>query len=260
MSAATDRTFRDRLRLLYEGRSGRARRFRLALLVLDLAVVAFFVVTTFVEPRPWILAVDYVLGAVLLVDLAARWWVAPATGEFLTRPIVVVDIAVILSLLAPAFLENLAFLRVLRSLRLMRSYRVLKDLRQYSRFIARREEVIFSALNLVVFIFVVSSLVYVLQVNTNAAIDDYVDALYFTVTTLTTTGFGDITLTGQAGRLLAVLIMIVGVGLFLRLLQTIFRPAKVDYECPECGLERHDRDAVHCKHCGHILHITTEGS
>ncbi|MGD8340537.1 MAG: ion transporter, partial [Gammaproteobacteria bacterium] len=41
--------------------------------------------------------------------------------------------------------------------------------------------------------------------------------------------------------------------------QTVFRPHKVRYECPRCGLTRHDLDAVHCKHCGHELHIRTEG-
>ena len=53
-------------------------------------------------------------------------------------------------------------------------------------------------------------------------------ALYFTVTTLTTTGFGDITLRGDIGRLLAVVIMVLGVVLFLKLLQAVFRPAKVE--------------------------------
>lgn len=250
---------RDRLRLLYEGRSRRARRFRIALLVFDIAVVAFFVVTTFFHHHPWVIGVDFALGLVLLADLAARWWISEATGKFLTRPIVIVDIVVILSLLAVGLVENLAFMRVLRTLRLLRSYHVLNDLRRYSRFVRRREEVILSAVNLVVFVFVVSALVYVLQVRDNPNINHYLDALYFTVTTLTTTGFGDITLSGRAGRLLAVVIMIVGVGLFLRLLQAIFRPVKVAFECPECGLERHDRDAVHCKHCGHVLHITTRG-
>lgn len=79
------------------------------------------------------------------------------------------------------------------------------------------------------------------------------------MTTLTTTGFGDITLVGPSGRLLAVVIMVVGVALFLRLVQTIFRPEKVHYRCPDCGLTRHDPDAVHCKHCGRVLHITSEG-
>ena len=53
--------------------------------------------------------------------------------------------------------------------------------------------------------------------------------------------------------------MIVGIALFIRLVQTIFRPNKIQYECPDCGLTRHDLDAVHCKHCGRQLHIRTEG-
>ena len=79
------------------------------------------------------------------------------------------------------------------------------------------------------------------------------------MTALTTTGFGDITLTGTVGRMLSVGVMIVGVGLFLRLLQVLFRPTKVRHECPVCGLLLHDIDAVHCKHCGTTLHIETEG-
>ena len=31
-------------------------------------------------------------------------------------------------------------------------------------------------------------------------------------------------------------VMIFGVSLFIRLAQTVFRPSKVHYECPECGL------------------------
>jgi voltage-gated potassium channel len=34
---------------------------------------------------------------------------------------------------------------------------------------------------------------------------------------------------------------------------------KVRYTCPDCGLNRHDPDAVHCKHCGRTINIATEG-
>ena len=59
--------------------------------------------------------------------------------------------------------------------------------------------------------------------------------------------------------LISVAIMIFGVALFLRLIQTIFRPQKVHHRCPDCGLSRHDPDAVHCKHCGRTINIPTEG-
>ena len=72
-------------------------------------------------------------------------------------------------------------------------------------------------------------------------------------------GFGDVVLKDTSGRLLSVIIMVVGVALFLRMVQTIFRPAKVHVVCAGCGLSRHDTDAVHCKHCGRLMRIETEG-
>ena len=70
-----------------------------------------------------------------------------------------------------------------------------------------------------VFVFITSALVYELQAGRNPEITTINDALYFTVTTLTTTGFGDITLVGESGRLLSVVIMIVGISLFVKLAQ-----------------------------------------
>jgi voltage-gated potassium channel len=132
-------------------------------------------------------------------------------------------------------------------------------LRADSPFFRRNEEAIIAVVNLGVFLFIMTGVVYETQRWRNPEIANYVDALYFTVSTLTTTGFGDITLEGSLGRLIAVLIMIFGVTLFLRLLQALLRPHKVRFRCPACALERHDVDAVHCKACGKLLKIPDEG-
>jgi voltage-gated potassium channel len=249
-----------RIDQLYNGRSRRAATFRYALLAFDMVTITFFVVASMLpHEQAWFLAADYAIVSLLILDFAARLAIAKRRWRHLLQLTVIADLVVIITLLLPAVIENLAFLRVMRALRLLRSYRVLRDLRGRSRFIRRNEHILDSILNLAVFIFVVTALVYVLQVRVNPGINNYVDALYFTVTTLTTTGFGDVTLQGEWGRLLSILIMVFGVGLFLRLVQTIFRPAKVRFECPTCGLSRHDPDAVHCKHCGEVLHIETEG-
>ena len=193
------------------------------------------------------------------LDLLIRFWIAPNRPRFLRRLTTLTDVIVIFTLIVPFFVESLVFLRVLRAVGLLRSFHVLRDLRTEYKYFRQNEEVIQSAINLFVFVFVVSALVYVLQVHFNPNIKNFIDALYFTVATLTTTGFGDITLIGNTGRLLAVGIMVVGVSLFLRLLQTIFRPNKVAFTCPDCGLSRHEPDAVHCKHCGRVVRIKTEG-
>lgn len=246
-------------REIHYGRSPKAAAARAAFIVFDILVVGYFVITTFMDLHDWIIAVDMVIGVIYLVDLTGRLIADRDRGRFLIKPMTIIDFIVIASLFVPALIGNFAFLRLVRSLRLMRTYVLARELREYSKFFTRNEEVIFSTLNLMVFIFVVTAAVYVLQVQANDSINNYIDALYFTITTLTTTGFGDVILVGSTGRLLSVVIMIVGVALFLRLVQTVFRPNRVQHECPDCGLSRHEPDAIHCKHCGRQLHIQTEG-
>ena len=115
-------------------------------------------------------------------------------------------------------------------------------------------------MNLAVFLFIMSGIVCASQYGRNPGINNYVDALYFTVTALTTTGFGDITLQGTFGRFISIIIMILGVTLFLMLIRVLLQPHKVRFRCPTCALMRHDADAVHCKACGTILQIPDEGS
>ena len=213
--------------LLYTGRSRKAAAFRYLLIGFDIFTIVFFVVTAPLEPTPLIFLADMVIGSLILTDFLARLWIAPHKLRMLRQLYTITDLIVILSLLlAPLVSHNLAFLRVLRTLRLLHSYHVLRDLRRDTPFFRRNEEVIVSSVNLGVFIFLVTGLVFALQSRQNPQIVSYIDALYFTVTTLTTTGFGDITLVGDFGRLLAVFIMVVGVALFLRLAQTIFSAAQ----------------------------------
>ncbi|WP_449233889.1 ion transporter [Azospirillum doebereinerae] len=245
------KTGRARVRFLYEAHSG----FRFSMAGFDLVTVLFVFITTVLPPHGWLLWVDYALGTVLLADFCARFWIARHPRRFLLSVWTLVDLVVILSMLAPMLISNYAFLRVVRALRVLRSYAVLRTLRQGNSWFAERGEVLLAVVNLVVFVFVVSAFVYVTQVGLNDKIATYIDALYFTVTTLTTTGFGDITLVGTHGRLLSVLVMLLGCGLFLKFAQALFRPNKAHVECPACGLSRHDFDAVHCKHCGGLVHI-----
>lgn len=251
--------FRKTLRRLYFGDDHTARRFRFAMLAFDLVSILFFIGSSVVHDEPWIYAVDFVIAIFIALDFAARLYITSDRKLFFSRLTNWADIIVIITLVLPTFVESFLFLRVLRALRLLRSYHMLRDLRQDFAFFKRNEEVIQSVLNLLVFIFMMTALVYVFQVRVNDKIDTYIDALYFTVATLTTTGFGDVVLTGTTGRILSVAIMLIGVALFLRLVQTIFRPTKVHYTCPDCGLSRHDPDAVHCKHCGRTIKIETEG-
>ncbi|MEM8580408.1 MAG: potassium channel family protein [Pseudomonadota bacterium] len=252
--------FGDKLKALYTGQSPAAVRFRYTLLAFDLATVLYFIVTTPLQLTPLQSALNLFLALVIFADLCARLFIARDRGRYLTRVYVMGDIAVLASLVLNPFVAvDLAFLRILRGLRLGHSDYLLNDLRRDWRFFREHEDALVASLNLIVFVFVTAAGVYTFFGGDQRGVTGFIDALYFTVTTLTTTGYGDITPTTPTGKLISVLIMIVGVSLFLNLARTIFLPAKVTYTCHSCGLNRHDPDAVHCKHCGDPLRIETKG-
>lgn len=248
------------LRELYAGRSPRARRFYAALLAFDLATVAFIVATSFIEPRPWFRPVNIVLGLAILADMAARVASSRRPGREVLSLTTLADAVAVVTFLAPVAGGAGGFLRVLRTLRLIRTLRTMDWTVDLGRRLHVDVDTAVAIANLGIFVFVMTGLVYETQYRTNPDIANYADALYFTVTALSTTGFGDITLPGTGGRLLTVAIMIFGVTLFLRLAQVLFRPYKVRFPCPSCGLTRHEPDAVHCKSCGQVLNIPDEGA
>ncbi len=259
-SALDVRDLRKRLKNLYEGGSRRAQKFRYGLLVFDIVTLIFIVATSFVPRENWIEIADVAFGLLILSDFLARLWIADRPLREFLHPVTWADAASIVSFLAPLVGEPAGFLRILRTMRLLRSYQLLARLRADFPYFRAHEEVILAVANFAVFLFVMTGFVYETQYATNPGIKNYADALYFTVTALTTTGFGDITLQGTAGRLISVGIMIFGVTLFFNLARAVLRPSKVRFECPDCGLLTHDPDAVHCKACGKMLKIPNESA
>ncbi|ALL15037.1 potassium channel family protein [Caulobacter henricii] len=250
---------RARLRALYHGASPTAVRFRYAVIGVDLLVIAFFIAAPTIRNHglAFYLA-DYAAATFLALDMSAR---AIAHGDiraWLKKPIVWVDLFVLATLLFPTWLLNLGFLRVVRLWTLIHSEFFWHTVgRRYDN--TRVEEIAKAASSLLTFVFVITGFVYSSFAGRHDGVTGYVDALYFTVTSLTTTGYGDITLPGVWGKLLSIATMLGGVSLFISLIQSILRPHKVTYQCHDCGLRRHDPDAVHCKACGKMLNIPDDG-
>jgi voltage-gated potassium channel len=248
------------LRELYEGEGPQAARFRYGLLLFDLIVISFIIVSSFVPRNIAIDVVDIVFGFVILADFSARLIISRHRWRDFMHPVTWADLLAVLSFLfAPFIGEAAAFLRILRTVRFLHSQQLLARLRVDLPFFRQHEEVLLAIAHMCVFLFVMTGIIYETQNRRNDQINNYVDALYFTVSSLTTTGYGDIVLTGTWGRFLSVLIMIIGVTLFFRLARAVLSPSKVRFPCPQCGLQRHDFDAVHCKACGLLLNIPDEG-
>jgi len=245
---------------LYEGEGTTPFYFRWAMLAFDLLTISYFLWAPFETRGRSHDAIDLIIGGVIALDLVARLYIAPRPGRFMLNWRNWADLAVVITMLAPLLVSNFAFLRILRAVRALRAFTFMRRMKIITPFFQRHERIIDKVTNLVVFVFIMAALVYATQVGTNPSVHTYIDALYFTITTLTTTGYGDVLMVGQTGRILSILIMVLGLTLFLQLLRAIVEPDhKVEYECPDCGLMVHDRDAIHCKHCGRVIHIKTYG-
>jgi len=248
------------LRELYDSDTPVGHRFRYGLLAFDLVTLLFIVVTSFLPRTDLVEWLDVLFGVTILADIAARLVVSRSRLRDLAHPAMWADLAALVSFLAPLVGEGAGFLRVLRTVRLLHTYQLLARLRGDSYWFRCYEDVILTVVHLSVFLFIMTGIIYESQHLINPQIANYADALYFTVTAVTTTGFGDITLTGTAGRLISVVVMILGVTLFFNLARALLQPRRVRFPCPQCGLRLHDPDAVHCKACGIVLNIPDDGA
>jgi voltage-gated potassium channel len=111
--------------------------------------------------------------------------------------------------------------------------------------------------------FISAGLFFYVEHTVNPSLSNFGDAFYFTVVTLTTVGFGDITPMSQGGKMVTVLMILSGIILIPWQAGQIIREwvhvRKKHRPCPKCGLQYHDPDATHCKHCGHVVFQESEG-
>ena len=90
------------------------------------------------------------------------------------------------------------------------------------------------------------------------------DAFYYTIVTLTTVGFGDITPVSAAGKWVTVLMIVSGIIAIpwqaSQIIKEWIRMSdKKNIICKQCGLKYHDKDASHCKACGHVIYQEYDG-
>lgn len=103
-----------------------------------------------------------------------------------------------------------------------------------------------------------------MESGTNTNVKNFGDAFYFTVVALTTVGFGDITPRSDAGKWVTVLMILSGITLIPWQVSRVVKEwvhmaSKEETVCPGCGLRYHDRDASHCKACGHLIYQEYDG-
>jgi voltage-gated potassium channel len=238
---------RSHLRALYFGYTEEALRFQALLFVLDLLVIGFFVASQFVAAQPWFWIADVCIAAFVALDLCVRLFAMGSLRRLLRHPTTWVDLIVFVTLLLP--LHNWGFLRILRLWTLVQSERFWNVLARGRWDNTHVQDLTKSIITLFVFIFLAAGVTQALFLGQHANLNNFVDAIYFVVTSLTTTGYGDIVLDGPWGRVFSIALMLIGISLFVSIARRVTAPPSQYLRCT-CGLARHDLDARHCKSCG----------
>ncbi len=142
------------------------------------------------------------IGPALREVLAKKW-------EYMTRPLAVIDLLAILPSYRP--------IRLLRLFLLFRLFKLFRYARSLGRFVDVLSEKRYELLTLAIFmafvVFAAASALYVFEVDDpRSDIHDFFDSLYWSVVTLSTVGYGDITPQTVPGRLITMVLIVAGIG------------------------------------------------
>jgi len=175
----------------------------------------------------------------------------------------VVDLLAILPTYLSLLLPGTHYLLVIRILRILRVFRVLKLVQYLDEARLLMQALRASSRKIQVFLFTVvtlmvifGSLMYLLEGESNG-FTSIPRSIYWTIVTMTTVGYGDISPQTELGQMVASVLMILGYGIIAvptgivtvemsrQRHQTVSTQA-----CPACGSEGHEPDARFCKDCG----------
>lgn len=128
--------------------------------------------------------------------------------DYMTTPLAIIDLLAILPSYRP--------LRILRIFLLFRLFKLFRYARSIHAFAYVLSEKRFELGTLAIFVsFIVvtaSSAIYIFEANSNPAIVDFFDAIYWSLVTISTVGYGDITPTSTPGMVITMVLIVLGVA------------------------------------------------
>lgn len=217
---------------------------------------------TFLDISEWVVTVLFSIEYVLRVICIKR------PSRYIFSFLGIIDLLSTIPKYLSYFFPGSQFISAFRALRLLRIFRILK----LSRFVGESNNLVraLQASRTKIFIFVffvliisvlLGTVMYLIEGPENG-FNSIPHSVYWTIVTLTTVGYGDISPQTGFGQLVATLIMIIGYGIIAVPTGIVSaeyagskhkeRPEEAEV-CPNCVSKIVPESASYCHKCGHFL-------
>ena len=208
--------------------------------------------------------IEWFFTILFTIEYILRLYSTEHSVKYSTSFFGVVDLLAILPTYLSIFVPGAQSLLVIRGLRLLRIFRVFKLSRYLGEANILSEAIIQSRTRIVVFLSTITVLSFItgagmyLVEGPKHGFTSIPQSVYWAITTLTSTGYGDTVPITPLGKLLAIFIMIMGYSLIIvptGIISTeMMKLGDISTQaCKNCSKEGHDFNAKFCKHCGFEL-------
>jgi voltage-gated potassium channel len=213
---------------------------------------------------------EWVFTLLFSVEYALRLTCSPRPLRYARSFFGVVDLLAILptylSLLFPGA-ESMAVIRGLRLLRIFRVFKLGQFLGEASALqnalSATRHKITVFLGTIAILVTILGAAMYLIEGEENG-FTSIPAAIYWSIVTMTTVGYGDMAPITVSGKVLASIVMILGYSIIAvptgivtaEIVESAAMSRKITTRsCPGCLSEGHDRDAIYCNQCAAPLEV-----
>ncbi len=261
-------SLRQRLSVIIFGTNTPAGRLFDLILIYSILISVAAVVLDSVEELHldygiWFFYLEWLFTLVFTVEYFLRIYISEKPLKYIFSFFGLIDLVSIIPSYLALFITGAHYLLIIRLLRVLRIFRVLKLVRYMSEanllmrslYLGRRKIFVFF-FTVIVLSFVFGSLMFLIE-GPRHGFTSIPKSIYWTIVTITTVGYGDITPQTILGQFISVLAMLTGYSIIA--IPTGIITAEMAGElgrvrsarlCGNCGRAGHETDARYCKYCG----------